>query len=229
MVSAFIALSLAQGLTSIDAVLGKGAVAEAGDTVTVTYKGNLTDGKVFDSSENKPPLAFVLGKGQVIKGWDDGVRGMRVGGTRFLSIPPTLGYGDRPLGDVIPANSTLIFEVKLLRVDKEKDEQVIAIEDSVVGTGAEVVSGKTVEVHYRGLFLNGKQFDASYDRGTPLSVKAGGGQVIKGFDQGLIGMRVGGKRRVTIPYKLGYGENGRPPIIPSRSTLVFELEIVSVK
>lgn len=99
-----------------DMTLGTGAQAKTGDTVSVNYKGTLTDGKQFDSSyERKEPFTFTLGKGEVIKGWDDGIVGMKIGGKRKLTIPPELGYGSNPQGD-IPANSTLIFEVELLSV-----------------------------------------------------------------------------------------------------------------
>jgi len=97
--------------------VGTGDEAVNGKKVTVNYVGTLTDGKKFDSSyDRKQPFSFVLGKGQVIKGWDEGVAGMKVGGQRKLTIPPSLGYGSRSVGS-IPANSTLIFEVELLKVE----------------------------------------------------------------------------------------------------------------
>ena len=99
-------------------VVGTGDVAEAGNRVTVNYTGKFLDGKVFDSSVNRgEPFQFVLGAGQVIKGWDEGLVGMKVGGKRILIIPPTLGYGPNDYGP-IPGNSVLIFEVELLKVDK---------------------------------------------------------------------------------------------------------------
>jgi FKBP-type peptidyl-prolyl cis-trans isomerase len=104
-----------------DAVIGSGAVAEKGDTVTVHYVGTFTDGKQFDSSASHPETAsgfsFPLGAGSVIAGWDLGVVGMKVGGKRRLVVPPTLGYGPNDYGP-IPGNSTLVFEVELLRVEK---------------------------------------------------------------------------------------------------------------
>jgi FKBP-type peptidyl-prolyl cis-trans isomerase len=101
-----------------DTVVGTGAEAVSGDRVTVNYVGKFVDGKVFDSSlARNEPFQFVLGVGQVIKGWDDGIVGMRVGGKRILSIPPESGYGANDYGP-IPGNSTLIFEVELLKVDK---------------------------------------------------------------------------------------------------------------
>lgn len=105
-----------------DTVVGTGAVAEAGDTVTVKYAGRLTNGKIFDASANHTETAsgftFKLGAGQVIKGWDQGVAGMKEGGKRELLIPAALAYGERAIGDVIPANSALIFEVELVKVAK---------------------------------------------------------------------------------------------------------------
>jgi FKBP-type peptidyl-prolyl cis-trans isomerase len=96
---------------------GTGEVAKAGQTVTVHYTGTLTDGKKFDSSVDRgQPFVFHLGAGEVIKGWDQGIVGMKVGGKRKLTIPPQLGYGERGAGAVIPPNSTLLFDVELLAV-----------------------------------------------------------------------------------------------------------------
>jgi peptidylprolyl isomerase len=96
---------------------GTGAAAMPGDTITVNYVGKLENGTVFDASANHGgPFSFTLGAGQVIKGWDQGLLGMKVGGKRTLVIPPELAYGDRAVGGVIPANSTLIFEVELVSV-----------------------------------------------------------------------------------------------------------------
>lgn len=105
-------------VTIEDKTVGIGDVAMPGDMVTVHYVGHFTDGKVFDSSVARgEPFQFVLGRGMVIAGWEEGIAGMKVGGVRILSIPPELGYGPNDYGP-IPGNSTLIFEVQLLKVDK---------------------------------------------------------------------------------------------------------------
>lgn len=106
---------------------------------------------------------------------------------------------------------------------------MLEIIDHEVGTGAEATNGKRVSVHYTGTLTNGSKFDSSLDRGDPFQFVLGGGQVIKGWDQGVLGMKVGGKRRLTIPPDLGYGARGYPPVIPANSTLVFEIELLGVR
>lgn len=107
----------ASGLKYVDQAVGAGDVAVAGKTVSVHYTGWLENGKKFDSSVDRgQPFSFPLGAGRVIKGWDEGVQGMKVGGKRKLTIPSDLGYGSRGAGGVIPPNATLIFDVELLGI-----------------------------------------------------------------------------------------------------------------
>jgi hypothetical protein len=100
--------------------------------------------------------------------------------------------------------------------------------DEAVGKGPEVKVGDTVRVHYTGTLMNGTKFDSSRDRGTPFDFTVGGGSVIKGWDQGVVGMRVGGKRKLVIPQDQAYGEDGRPPEIPSKAGLKFDIELLEI-
>lgn len=107
-----------QALQIQDIEVGTGAEATVGSMVTVHYTGMLTDGRVFDSSAGRAPFSLRLGTGQVIKGWDMGLQGMKVGGKRRLIIPPQLAYGDQQVGPLIGPNSTLVFDVELIKVEK---------------------------------------------------------------------------------------------------------------
>lgn len=101
--------------------------------------------------------------------------------------------------------------------------------DQVVGTGDVAVAGKTASVHYTGWLENGKKFDSSVDRGQPFSFPLGAGRVIKGWDEGVQGMKVGGKRKLTIPSELGYGSRGAGGVIPPNATLIFDVELLGVR
>ncbi len=223
---------------------GKGALAKAGDNVSVHYVGKLTDGKQFDSSRDRnQPFKFPLGANRVIKGWDEGVALMHVGDKALFTIPPQLGYGDRAMGDRIPANSTLIFEVELLEIVEPVKPWTLTNHDTITtASGLKYIivqkskdanapaaeKGKMVSVHYTGFLLDGKIFDSSVERGEPISFPLGQGQVIKGWDEGIALMHVGDKMRLIIPSNLAYGDGGQGPI-PPKATLCFDVELMSVK
>ena len=105
----------------------------------------------------------------------------------------------------------------------------LKIEDIKVGTGSAVKSGDTVVMHYAGTLEDGSKFDSSYDRGQPFETEIGVGQVIEGWEKGVPGMKIGGKRRLSIPYQMAYGENGIPGAIPPKATLIFDVELVNIK
>lgn len=101
--------------------------------------------------------------------------------------------------------------------------------DLSAGQGAEAVEGRTAVVHYTGWLTDGKKFDSSRDRGEPFAFRLGAGQVIAGWDEGVAGMKVGGRRKLVIPASLGYGQAGAPPVIPGGATLVFDVELLDVR
>jgi len=164
---------------------------------------------------------------------------MQVGGKRYLVIPPALAFGEQANG-VIPANSTLVMEIELTamtppqtmtKVDDSKfitTASGLKFYDMVVGSGDAAASGQTVKVNYTGWLEDGTQFDTSVGSGSPFSFTLGQGSVIKGWDEGLVGMKVGGKRQLIIPAALGYGDSGSG-IIPGGATLIFEVELVEIQ
>src|SRR5947209_2125514 len=118
--------------------------------------------------------------------------------------------------------------------DKKENKVVttksgLKYEDLKEGTGDAAKSGETVQVHYTGWLKDGTKFDSSKDRGRPFSFELGAGKVIKGWDEGVAGMKVGGKRKLTIPAELGYGKRGYPPVIPANAELTFEVELLKIE
>ena len=234
------AKTTASGLKYLDLKVGTGSEAKKGSPIKSHYTGMLQkNGKKFDSSVDRgTPLDIDIGVGQVIKGWDEGIVGMKVGGKRTLYIPYDLAYGENGRPPVIPRKADLVFEVELMDVagqipvpeDAKKTTGGVQYSDTKVGTGAEAIPGKKVEVHYTGkLQKNGKKFDSSVDRGETFSFGLGQREVIQGWDEGVAGMKEGGKRLLFIPSKLGYGERGAGRDIPPNSDLYFEVELIKVK
>jgi peptidylprolyl isomerase len=222
---------------------GYGKQPKAGDVVTVHYVGTLQDGSIFDSSRKRgEPISFTLGKGQVIKGWDEGIALIKEGTQARFIIPPALAYGDRQVAN-IPPNSWLVFDVELISVKEKVNPvpfDVTGIEKQTTasglryyliknGTGPKAEAGNNVSVHYSGYLEDGKMFDSSVERGQPFNFELGKGRVIKGWDEGIALLNVGSKARFIIPPGLAYGAGGFPPMIPANATLIFDVELLDAK
>ncbi len=222
---------------------GNEVVAEKGDFIEVHYKGWLESGKEFDNSFKRgQPLKFGLGQGKVIKGWDVGLVGASEGERRLLKVPAKMAYGEKDLG-IIPPNSTLWFEVVVLKVNKALvKDRFVQIEDSLwissekglmrhvqkVGEGALSVSGDKISVHYTGWLLNGNTFGSSKTQPKIAEFTLGGGKVIKGWEKGLEGVQAGETLWLKVPPSLGYGPTPLPRI-PAHSTLIFRVEVLGVE
>jgi peptidylprolyl isomerase len=231
------------GLQYVITEEGAGEKPQPGDIVQVHYTGTLEDGTKFDSSLDRgEPIAFPLGEGQVIPGWDEGIGLLKVGDKAKLVIPPDLAYGEQGAGGVIPPNATLIFDVELVGIqpgppeapsevseaDYTTTESGLKYYDLEEGAGEAAESGQPVSVHYTGWLEDGTMFDSSLNRGQPFEFMLGEGQVIPGWDEGVASMKVGGKRQLVIPADLAYGEQGAGGVIPPGATLIFEVELLGI-
>lgn len=144
----------------------------------------------------------------------------------LLAIPAVLLLG---VGVWFLLSPTMTQPVTIPSQEGEETVNELKIDDIKIGTGAEATSGKKVTVHYSGTLVDGTKFDSSYDRGTPFTFDLGAGEVIQGWDLGVEGMKIGGKRKLTIPSELGYGERGAGSAIPPNATLIFEVELLKVE
>ncbi|MCO4746075.1 MAG: FKBP-type peptidyl-prolyl cis-trans isomerase, partial [Proteobacteria bacterium] len=212
----------------------------AGARLDVEYDGFLESGRLFDSTRlRETAFTFPIGMGRVIPGWDEGLADAPVGCRRQLVVPPHLAYGEAGNSKIPPA-ATLTFDIEVIdigapRVAPMAPQTVngyltsgtglkVAIIEA--GEGDAVAKGDTALVEYTGWTSDGTRFDSSYLRDGPIPVQVGAGRVIAGWDEGLLGMKVGELRQLVIPPNLGYGATGRPPTIPGGETLTFEVQLV---
>jgi peptidylprolyl isomerase len=222
---------------------GSGEMPEEGDPVRIEFTAWLDDGTRLDSSIDRgEPLVFVIGSEQIFPGLSEGVGMMEVGGQWQFVIPPDLAFGEEGAG-AIPPDTSLVFLVDLLEIlpqgpaeptdvdedQYEETESGLQYYDLEEGSGAEVEAGQQVTVRYTGwLAEDGTKFDSSYDRGRTFTFIPGSGQVIPGWEEGVIGMQEGGVRQLLIPPDLAYGEQGAGNVIPPDATLIFEVELVEI-
>ena len=231
-----------KGLKIYDEKVGSGKPAMIGTNLKVHYTGWLVSGRKFGSSKDLgKPFEVVLGAGKMIKGWEQGLDGMREGGVRWLRVSPSMGYGASAF-TMIPPNSTLVFRIELVEsmVDPEIAAKMDFFPDTTTltfehgseglryaviqqGEGEPARTGANVKVPYTGWLTNGYKFDSSRDRDQVFAFPLGGGRVIRGWDLGVAGMLPGEKRILIIPPGLGYGSRGAGPI-PGGATLIFAVE-----
>lgn len=149
-------------------------------------------------------------------------------GNREAAELPESTFLPTPLPPPINSPSPTVSSDGTIYLREVKNMSGLIIQDIVIGTGAEAVIGKKITVNYLGMLVDGTKFDSSYDRGTPFSFNLGAGEVIKGWDEGFAGMKIGGKRKLTIPPEIGYGAAGAGGVIPPNATLIFEVELLGV-
>ncbi len=221
--------------SSTDVMDGDGIAAESGWLLAIAYTGWIYEPSAADNKGTQwisipadTPLTFRLGIGQVIAGVDEGLLGMRVGGTRRLVIPPDMAFGEAG-NSLVPGNATIILEIELIAAD----EVPFSTTDLVLGEGDEAVNGDYLEVAYSGWIYDliadgnkGHLFDSAA-ADSAYFFTLGAAEVIIGWDLGVLGMRVGGRRRLVLPHQLAYGAEGNNAI-PEYATLLFEVELLAI-
>ena len=242
------------GVQVVDIAVGDGEVVSSDvGVVSVRYSGWLSDGCLFDSSylRGETPEPFQLAG--LIPGFAIGVDGMRGGGRRRIVIPSELGYGAVGLPPGIPPNAELHFDVEIVSIgapmtiancrndeypsdaplfdgvdsSSQREQNGVRVVDIAVGEGESVASGDVVSVRYSGWFSDGCLFDSSYlTNEEPVQFQLA--SLIPGFAIGVDGMRAGGRRRIIIPFELGYGAAGAPPVVPPNAELHFDVELVGI-
>ena len=231
-------------LVITDITDGEGVGAAAGDLIAVHYVGVLSsDGTRFDGNFGSSPFSLTLGKGQVIKGWDEGLLGMKAGGMRQLDIPADLAYGDSGSGDVIKPGAALSFVVEMVGIipaTDPADEPQLTIagaaasstlqsKDLIEGKGDAIAAGDTVALHivaYRG--DTGEKITSTWPEGAPVSLTLEEGGSLPGIIKGVPGMKVGGRRQMTIPFADAFGAEGNTEMkLPANTDLVLVVDLIA--
>jgi peptidylprolyl isomerase len=217
---------------------GKGEKVKKGCRIYVNYTTRIKPDTVFDSNSNSNPYAFIQGQEEVLKGWEEGVSLLREGDSAHFKIPPTLAYGEKKLG-TIPANTTLLLEVKIVKVEQAFYD--LSGKDTVVfpsglkkvliskGTGELAIPFNNVTMQFTGYVLNKKGyklvFQSSLTNSNLAVFQLGAGRMVKGLDEGIAKMRVGERASFIVPPSLGFGDK-TSGIVPGNSTLFFDIELL---
>ena len=233
------------GLQIEEYVQGEGSLARRGDVIGIIYTASYVGGEEFDRYQDREePYRVRFGMQQVLPGLEEGVATMRVGGKRVLHIPPELAFehDERPAS--VPADTWVRMEVELVDIIpsppppepwSDAGYEIIATEsglqfvDFQVGGGDFPTMGSTVVVRYSGFLDDGTLFDTTHFRGVPIAFELGAARLVDGWLEGLLGMRVGGRRKLIVPPHLGYGDRGFRKTIPPGATLTFDIELLSVE
>lgn len=219
---------------------GSGVYPVEGDKIKLHFIGKLVTGDKFASSYDRGrPIVFTLGKGQVIKGWDEILPKLTIGSKVSVEIPSELGYGEQGLGKV-PPNTDLTYYFELIEIieppvpynvlsrDTFKLESGLQYLISESSTGQMAESFRSVTVHYTGYLEDGNIFDSSVERGFPFEFDLGKDFVIAGWEEGILHMREGEKFRFIVPPSLAYGDRGFPPTIPGNALLIYDVELLKI-
>jgi len=248
-------MKTASGLYYTISAEGHGENIKPGQTVGVNYTGMFLEGKKFDSNTDSAfhhlqPFSLEVGKGRVIKGWDEGLQLLKIGSKATFYIPSPLAYGSQEQRS-IPANSILVFDVEILDMPDQNKIDDKLIQDYLAknninatktpsglyyvitqkGLGPNAKPGKKVTMNYTGKTMDGKVFDSNTDPSkghvSPFTFSLGQGQVIKGWDEGVQLLNMGSKATFFIPSGLAYGEHGTGPI-PPNAVLIFDVEVTGI-
>lgn len=250
--------TLPGGLRYVDDVKGTGREVKKGDLVSIHFKGWIVadSNNLFkdwskdstrmqyslgDSRERGVPYKFILNTEGFVKGSDEGIIGMKKGGTRTIIIPANLAYGPRGFGP-IPPNASLKLVITVMDIKDKVTAKLWDVDTTKAivtksglkyvilqqGKGANADSGRTVTIHYSGYLADGKKFDSSIERDEPLQVMLGVGMVIPGLEEGLKYLNKGSKARIIIPASLAYKDKA-VGIIPANSNLYFDIEVIDIR
>lgn len=222
---------------------GTGEKAKIGDNAYIHYTGYLSDSSIFDSSlKNAEPVRVTVGGRHIVKGWSLALQQMNQGSKYRFIIPYHLAYGEKGYKNIIPPKSNLIMDIAMQKIVPEievkkwnaKQRDTLKTESGLKyiifekGKGSTIKDSCVVELHYSGYFTNGKLFDSSVKRQTPIKIPIGISAIIEGWDKAIKLMRKGAEYQFFIPSKLAYGKEGIPNQVPPDADLIFDIQIIDV-